>query len=283
MVHELLTQQGQSFFQANENKPENIAGNTARLFLGVKLECGLSATMIVPAPTARATGRESSSGSTRLSSTASPASSRVDAPGSGASFPPKIKIPDKNVEVEAKFLDGQKPEWKTGDNPVSVLADWLTTAENPYFARAAVNRLWDYFFGTGLIDPVDVMGSDDNPPSHPELLDELARQFAAHNFDLKYLIRAITATRAYQLTSAPSDDEPGRPASVRPDGGARPERRAALRQRADGDRLPETRRRRQGQVFFGQPNTPRPSSWRSSPTTRTSAPRRKRRSCRRCT
>ena len=60
--------------------------------------------------------------------------------------------------------------------------------------------MWAHFFGTGLIDPVEERG-DENPPSHPELLDELARQFAAHEFDLKFLIRAITASQAYQLTS----------------------------------------------------------------------------------
>ena len=62
--------------------------------------------------------------------------------------------------------------------------------------------MWAYFFGTGLVDPVDEMAGGDRHPSHPELLDVLAREFAAHHFDLKFLIRAITASRAYQLTSA---------------------------------------------------------------------------------
>ena len=53
----------------------------------------------------------------------------------------------------------------------------MTRPDNPYFARAAVNRMWHYFFGIGLVDPVDGFGADDNPPSHPELLDELARAF----------------------------------------------------------------------------------------------------------
>jgi hypothetical protein len=65
--------------------------------------------------------------------------------------------------------------------------------------------MWHYFFGIGLTDPVDLMGTEDNPPSHPELLDELAYQFAAHQFDLKYLIRAIIGSEAYQRTSAKSD------------------------------------------------------------------------------
>jgi hypothetical protein len=64
-----------------------------------------------------------------------------------------------------------------------------------------VNRLWAHFFGLGLVEPVDDFRLD-NPPSHPELLEELASQFIAHRFDLRYLMRSITATRAYQLTSA---------------------------------------------------------------------------------
>jgi hypothetical protein len=77
----------------------------------------------------------------------------------------------------------------------------MTAADNPYFARAAVNRLWAHFFGTGLAEPVDDFDgtSSASSPSHCELLDELARQFAAHGFDMKFLIRAITASRAYQL------------------------------------------------------------------------------------
>jgi hypothetical protein len=78
----------------------------------------------------------------------------------------------------------------------------MTAPNNPYFARSAVNRLWAYFFGTGLVDPVDEMVGGDHHPSHPELLDLLAHEFAAHRFDVKFLIRAITASRAYQLSSA---------------------------------------------------------------------------------
>src|SRR5262249_9594030 len=114
-------------------------------------------------------------------------------------------IPEKNEWVEAKFLDGAVPQWKTNSTPQATLADWMTTAENPFFARAAANRMWYYFLGTGLTDPVDAM-SEENLPSHPELLDELAGQFAEHNFDLKYLIKAIVGSRAYQLTSRQTHD-----------------------------------------------------------------------------
>ena len=70
--------------------------------------------------------------------------------------------------------------------------------------------MWGHFFGIGIVNPVDDFTAD-NPASHPELLDELARQFAAHQFDLKFLMRSILASRTYQLSSAqthPSQNEP---------------------------------------------------------------------------
>lgn len=82
------------------------------------------------------------------------------------------------------------------------LARWMTSPDNPYFARAMVNRLWGHFFGKGIVVPVDDMHSG-NAPSHPELLDELTRQFAASGFDLKRLCRGIVNSRTYQQTSRP--------------------------------------------------------------------------------
>src|SRR5207247_5669187 len=104
--------------------------------------------------------------------------------------------------VQAVFLDGKEPRFKYQVSPRQTLAEWITARDNPYFAQATVNRLWAYFFGIGLIDPVDEMVGAEHVASHPELLAELAKEFAAHKFDLKFLIRGITASRAYQLTSA---------------------------------------------------------------------------------
>ncbi|HEV3168367.1 MAG TPA: DUF1553 domain-containing protein, partial [Isosphaeraceae bacterium] len=79
------------------------------------------------------------------------------------------------------------------------LADWLTSPENPYFARSIVNRIWSYFLGKGIIDPVDDIRSS-NPPSNPELLDTLEKDFLAHNFDLKFLMRKIAQSQTYQAS-----------------------------------------------------------------------------------
>jgi hypothetical protein len=83
-----------------------------------------------------------------------------------------------------------------------VFAQWVTSPENPYFAKAMSNRMWWHFFGRGLVNPVDDMHPN-NPASHPALLEMLAQQFADSGFDLKHLCRAICNTQAYQRTSRP--------------------------------------------------------------------------------
>src|SRR5262249_27583586 len=116
-----------------------------------------------------------------------------------------IKIPNTEKVVTARFLDGGDPPFQDGVNSRVTLADWVTSERNPYFARTGANRVWGHFFGIGLADPVDDEPTEENPISHPELLTELTRQFVAHKFDVKYLIRAITSSQAYQRTSAVTD------------------------------------------------------------------------------
>ena len=81
------------------------------------------------------------------------------------------------------------------------LADWLSTAENPYFARSTVNRIWYHVMGRGLVDPVDDF-RETNPPSHPELLDALAREFVRGGYRFKPLLRQILNSTTYQLDAA---------------------------------------------------------------------------------
>lgn len=83
---------------------------------------------------------------------------------------------------------------------VSTLADWITSSENPFFARVAVNRIWARCFGRGIVDPVDDF-RESNPPAHPELLDRLADGFIQSGFDTKRVLRLILASRVYQLSS----------------------------------------------------------------------------------
>jgi hypothetical protein len=102
--------------------------------------------------------------------------------------------------AEARFLGGETARVAEADDPRVALARWMTSADNPYFARATVNWAWAQFFGKGLVDPADDM-SRANPPVHPELLDALAKHFAAGKFDLRDLVRTIATSQAYGLSS----------------------------------------------------------------------------------
>jgi hypothetical protein len=78
-------------------------------------------------------------------------------------------------------------------------ATWLTSKDNPLFAKSYVNRCWSYFFGRGIIEPVDDIRAS-NPAINPELLDALTEDFIRHNFDVQHLMRTIVASRTYQLS-----------------------------------------------------------------------------------
>lgn len=112
------------------------------------------------------------------------------------------KLPEDSLEVAPAFPDGALPKLVEGEPYRPVFADWLTAPDNPYFARAAVNRAWAQYFGQGLVNPIDDMHSA-RTPSHPELLQVLSTQFVANGFDLKYLVRAICNSKTYQRTSRP--------------------------------------------------------------------------------
>jgi hypothetical protein len=80
----------------------------------------------------------------------------------------------------------------------------MAQPDNPFFARALVNRMWGHLMGRGLVDPVDDM-RETNPPSNPELLDALTQDFIKHKFDVKHVLRTIANSRTYQLSAVPND------------------------------------------------------------------------------
>jgi len=106
--------------------------------------------------------------------------------------------------AETKPLDAPVVVIPADADPRQKLADWLTDPSNPYFAKAIVNRYWAHFFGRGIVDPPDDMRVT-NPPSNPELLDQLAKDFVAHHYSLKHLVRTICKSRTYQLSSTPNE------------------------------------------------------------------------------
>ena len=105
--------------------------------------------------------------------------------------------------VFAHALGEQAPTTVAPGDQRQLLADWLTRADNPYFARNLANRVWAHFLGRGLVEPVDDVRAT-NPPTNPELLDALAKQLIDNKYDLRSLIRVILTSRVYQLSSAPN-------------------------------------------------------------------------------
>ena len=89
------------------------------------------------------------------------------------------------------------------EDPRRAFARWMIDTDNPFFAQTMANRMWGHFFQRGIIHPIDDARST-NPPSHPELLDTLARDFAESGYDVRRLIRVITNSQAYALSSVPT-------------------------------------------------------------------------------
>ncbi|WP_068264524.1 DUF1549 and DUF1553 domain-containing protein [Rubripirellula obstinata] len=97
--------------------------------------------------------------------------------------------------VPPTFLGGDRPNTKGKDRRV-VLADWLTNPDNPYFAKSIANRVWAHMMGSGIVDPVDDIRIS-NPPSNPELFDELGKRLVDYKFDFRSLVRDICNSKAY--------------------------------------------------------------------------------------
>lgn len=120
----------------------------------------------------------------------------------------KVIHPRRKKIVKPTLLDGQPISKADKDDPRRKFALWVTS--HPFFAEALVNRMWNYLFGRGLVNPVDDFRSN-NPATHPNLLKALAHDFRRHGHDLKQLLRRIVTSRTYQLSSNPSSSLPFNP------------------------------------------------------------------------
>jgi hypothetical protein len=99
--------------------------------------------------------------------------------------------------ITPRVLGGEEVVLANYDDPRRPLMEWMRSADNPYFARAWVNRVWAHYFGVGIIDPPDDLNLA-HPPSNAELLDYLTRGFVEHGYDMKWLHRTIALSDAYQ-------------------------------------------------------------------------------------
>ena len=196
-----------AFFTTKQIKPENLAAATSRMFMGIRIECaqchnhphdvwkqehfwGYAAFF---------------AGIERITLNEGETLQVKEVPDRR-----ELSIPERETVVQASYLDGTQPQWRAKIGSRRTLAEWLTSKQNPYFAKAVVNRIWGHLFGVGIVNPVDDFGGA-NPPSHSELLEELASDFAAHDFDLKYLIRSMTASMTYQRTSRKTHESQSEP------------------------------------------------------------------------
>ncbi|MGH7127390.1 MAG: DUF1553 domain-containing protein, partial [Planctomycetaceae bacterium] len=207
-VREIITAEGSIYSNGPANyyeiatKPEDLAETTAQVFLGVRLQCarchhhpfeaysqadyyGLAAffTQVDTkgSPDFGALGRDTVVRVTGRGSIRHPRSREVMSP---------TPLSGEPIDTEG-VRDLRRP-----------LADWLTAPENDLFAKNIVNRIWGYFLGTGLVEPIDDLRAT-NPPSNPELLDALAEHFVQTGYDQRQLMRAIMTSRVYQLSSTP--------------------------------------------------------------------------------
>jgi hypothetical protein len=186
-----------AYYVAKEGSPEKIAASVARVFLGVRLECAQCHNHPF------APWKRDQFWGFAAFFAGVPAVSQGDAVSAPRAEGPRreLTIPGTNKVVRAGHLDGSPPAWRPRADSRTILSEWITAPGNPYFDRAVVNRVWARFFGVGLIEPVDDLAAEGGS-EFSGLVDELAAQFRSHGYDLKFLIRALTATRAYNLTSA---------------------------------------------------------------------------------
>ncbi len=224
LVRQLLLAEGRVsgsgpilFYAALKLNPEELAGKTARVFLGMRMECaqchdhpfdesilqedfwGFAAHF---AQISRPRGKiEVTSSVMRVRDNRR---GEVTLPDSDEVILPRLPYAMKSV---GRVQDPQSEKTPSEKNRSrrEALADWLTTTQNSHFARAAVNRVWQHLFGLGLVEPVDDMRTD-NRATCPEVLETLSLDFAASGYDLRRLLRALVLSDAYQLSSRAANE-----------------------------------------------------------------------------
>jgi hypothetical protein len=116
----------------------------------------------------------------------------------------EVTQPRTGQVMKPKFMGGAEPVIPPGADRRQALADWIASANNPFFAKSLVNRIWYHLNGKGIVDPVDDF-RDSNPSANDELLDALAKDFIASKFDVKHMIKVIMTSRTYQLSAQAND------------------------------------------------------------------------------
>ncbi len=211
MVKELLTASGSTHDNGpvamwrDKREPVDASGFISQIFLGVRLEC------------AKCHHHPSEKWTQEDYYQLSAFFAQMKHKGQGISAPisgepefwwyggnkGNITHPITDAAMTPKPPDGPEMAYVEGQDPRQRLADWMSSSDNPFFAKAIVNRIWAEFFGRGIVDPVDDMRVS-NPPTNEPLLEWLAQDFTTHGYDLKHLMRTLMLSKVYQLISKPN-------------------------------------------------------------------------------
>lgn len=226
IVRELLLAQGRLsksgpllFYSALKLEAEKLASKTSRVFLGIRLECA----QCHDHPFEPWTQEDFWSYAAFFAQISRP---RGDLQSVSTVMQVRdvdrgeVMLPETETVVQPRLLgipldsslsdgDSENVGVATQTGRRHQLAKWLTSPENPYFARATANRLWSLLFGRGIVDPVDDFGSQ-NQPVTPEVLEALASQLIDNDFDLQTVLRTIALSDAYRLSSASESEVPKR-------------------------------------------------------------------------
>ncbi len=210
-VRELITAEGSTWedghvtLYRDRREPDEITTIVSQLFLGIRLECakchhhpfevwGQDDFYSFAAFFAKLGHK-----GTGLSPPISGSEEMIFAGPSGS-----VTHPLTNAVMEPRPLFGELIEIPADGDPRDALAAWLTSGDNPFFAQTMANRVWADMMGRGLVEPVDDLRAT-NPPSNAALLTALGNDFRDSGFDLKHLIRTITTSHVYGLSSLPSE------------------------------------------------------------------------------
>ncbi len=210
-VRELITARGSTFREGNtvmfrdRRSPDELTTIVSQLFLGIRLECakchhhpfevyGQDEFYSFAAYFAKLSRK-----GTGISAPISGSEEFIFAGNSGV-----VNHPLKHTPMTPKPLFGAAPNLEGVDDPREALAEWITSDSNHYFAQAMSNRVWADLMGRGMVDPVDDLRAT-NPPSNGPLLSALANDFREHRYDIRQLIRRISTSYVYGLSSIPND------------------------------------------------------------------------------
>ena len=209
IVQELLDADGGTFknpatnYYEVERDPEKLAENTAQVFMGMQIKCAQCHNH----PFDRWTmsdyyGFAAFFAQIGRKQAEDPRERIVFNSGGG-----EVTNIVSHQQAKPKFLGGEQPD-VNGKDRRQILAKWLASPDNPYFARNLANMVWGHFFGKGIVDPVDDVRIS-NPPVNPELLDALGQKFQEYHYDFKHLVRDICTSRTYQTAAETNETNEG--------------------------------------------------------------------------